>query len=183
MRHAAMPPAAIFIAVLIPLALSQTTKATTKTFDTRACQPPFDTLPYCNASLPTVERVADLISRIWASPEAVKAIPYLLTARNNMSSAIPSLGLPEYDWGMNAGHGVQSSCVDDGSGTVRCPTSFPLPVNFGASWNASLVAAMGSVIGVETRALWLAGAVEQAPRVHVGLNCWSPSINLLRDPR
>ena len=161
---------------------AQTTRASNVTLNTRACQPPFVTMPFCDTSLSTAERVADLIARIWATPNTTAVIPHMLTARNNGASAIPALGVPEYDWGMNAGHGVQSSCVDDGHG-VHCPTSFPLPVNFGSVWNASLVADVGAVIGLETRALWLAGAVEHIPRVHIGLNCWSPNVNLFRDPR
>lgn len=45
---------------------------------------------------------------------------------------------------------------------------------------------MGQVIGDELRALWLAGATEESHwsgRPHAGLDCWSPNINIARDPR
>merc|ERR1712185_335006 len=58
---------------------------------------------------------------------------------------------------------------------------------------------MGSVIGRELRALWLLGQAEDkgpekdAKRLlngsqpsslpHIGLDCWSPNINIVRDPR
>lgn len=69
---------------------------------TRACRPPHDRWPFCNTSLPLLERVDDLISRLDASE-----IPPLLTAREGGGGSpgppgnISRLGLPEYDWGVN----------------------------------------------------------------------------------
>ena len=85
-------------------------------------------------------------------------------------------------------HGVQSSCVRDvaNGGKVYCPTSFMNPVNYGATFNRSLFFDLGAVIATETRALWLAGAVEASDwsgRPHIGLDAWSPNINIARDPR
>ena len=147
------------------------------TLNTRACQGSFAALPFCNTSLSLDERVDDLIERIWATNQSV--IPALLTARNFGSSAMPLLGVPEYDWGLNSIHGVQSSCVSDASsGTVYCPTSFMNPVNFGQSFNKSAMRELGYTIAIESRALWLAGAVEEGPRNHIGLDHWSPNINV-----
>jgi beta-glucosidase-like glycosyl hydrolase len=45
---------------------------------------------------------------------------------------------------------------------------------------------IGSIIGVELRSLWLQGATEAnawSGRPHAGLDCWSPNININRDPR
>ncbi len=53
--------------------------------------------------------------------------------------------------------GVQSSCIVVPGNVTICPTSFPNPVNFGMTFNKSLFYDLGAVIGVETRALWLAG--------------------------
>ena len=71
-------------------------------------------------------------------------------------------------------------------GVTYCPTSFPNPVNLGASFNKSMWETMGDVIGHEIRALFLAGATETnkgSGRPHIGLNCWSPNINVNHDPR
>ncbi len=40
-------------------------------------------------------------------------------------------------------------------------------------------------MGLELRALWLEGMGENHPSnlPHIGLNCWSPTINIGRDPR
>lgn len=90
------------------------------------------------------------------------------------------------DWGMNAVHGVQCNClIDNDTGRIACPTSFSNPVNFGSTWNDSLAIDMGAVVGLETRALWLGGSHEYngSPPPHIGLDAWSPNINIARDPR
>ncbi|KAG1688059.1 hypothetical protein DVH05_023850 [Phytophthora capsici] len=130
-------------------------------------------LPFCNASLSILERVEDLLSRIPLSEKAT-----LLTARASPRGNLSSIGLPEYNWGANCVHGVQSTC-----GT-NCPTSFPNPVNLGAIFDPDAVLSMAQVIGKELRGLWLEGARENyhgGP--HLGLDCWSPNININRDPR
>jgi beta-glucosidase-like glycosyl hydrolase len=170
------------------LARAQTVRETTTTLDTRACQPPFNTLPFCDESLSLDARVRDIVSRIADANVAPQ-----LTARHGgggspgPASNISAIGLPEWDWGLNAIHGVQSSCVrDKTSGETVCPTSFMNPVNFGATWNRSLFFGLGAVIATETRALWLAGAVEDSDwsgRPHIGLDVWSPNINIAREPR
>ena len=100
---------------------------------------------------------------------------------------MPRLGLPEYDWGTNCIHGVQSRCAppDAATGAVRCPTSYPNPNMLGASFNRSAWRAMGRAIGVELRALWAQNVPEnhKSELPHVGLDCWSPNINVARDPR
>jgi len=49
----------------------------------------------------------------------------------------------------------------------------------------SVIKDMGSVIGVELRSLWLQGVGENVPShlPAIGLDCWSPNININRDPR
>ena len=59
--------------------------------------------------------------------------------------------IPNYDWGLNCIHGVQSMC-----GT-HCATSFPSPNALGATFNRDIWLGMAQVIGIETRALWLEG--------------------------
>lgn len=155
-----------------------TVTANNVTVQTRACQPPHDQYPFCNTSLPLGERVADLITRIAENPND---IPPQLTARHGgggnpaPASNISRIGLPEWDWGLNCLHGVQSSCVKLKDGTLKCPTSFPNPVALGFTFNDSIAYNMGAVIATETRALWLLGAVEESDwsgRPHIGLDCW-----------
>ncbi|GMF40088.1 unnamed protein product [Phytophthora lilii] len=97
--------------------------------------------------------------------------------RGNIAyDAMPSRKLVQL--GRNCVHGVQSTC-----GT-NCPTSFPNPVNLGAIFDPQVVFDMAQVIGWELRALWLEGARENYKGgPHLGLDCWSPNININRDPR
>lgn len=209
LRHAAAPAVAVLVALatLASDTSAQTVPSTNTTLATRACLPPHDKYDFCDTSRTIDARVNDLIDRIWSTANAT--IPQMLTARNSGKSAIPALGVPEYDWGLNvrpdAGvaaerssvrrpraaapgtasrppappqciHGVQSSCVQTPDGHLHCPVSFPNPVNYGAVWNRSMLFEMGRIVGLETRALWLLGAVEQGPRIHIGLDCWSPNM-------
>lgn len=86
------------------------------------------------------------------------------------------------DWGANCVHGVQSRCAPDGG---RCATSFPNPNTLGATFNQTIWHQMASVIGLELRALWLqnVGENHESNLPHLGLDCWSPNIGILRDPR
>mmetsp|Transcript_8016 Transcript_8016/g.8854 ORF Transcript_8016/g.8854 Transcript_8016/m.8854 type:complete len:761 (+) Transcript_8016:22-2304(+) len=141
----------------------------------RACSTPTtNRYPFCNPKLSRDERLKNLISLIQTDEK-----PPLLTARESPRGNISRIGLPEYDWGLNCVHGVQSRC-----GT-NCPTSFPNPNALGASWNMTNVLVMGQIIGIEMRALWLEGVGENHANnlPHMGLDCWSPNININRDPR
>ena len=61
----------------------------------RACsQPEVRGMPFCNASLPRTERVADLVGRL-----TLTEIASQLQARS--STAVPRLGLPPFYWGSN----------------------------------------------------------------------------------
>jgi hypothetical protein len=158
---------------LLPFVLAKGPSQSNTTL-TRACHlPGHTTYDFCNTSLSINARVANLISLLKPEEKAP-----LLTARESPLGAIPRLGLPEYDWGTNCIHGAQSRC---GS---KCPTSFPNPNAQGAAWNRSLWRDMAQVTGVELRALWLADLgenhVDNLP--HLGLDCWSPNININRDP-
>ena len=179
------------VAVLLAAAgtsFAKTVPVTTGTVDERACRPGFDHFGFCDTTKSKKERLTDLINSLQDDE-----IPPLLTAREGGGGSpgppgnISRLGLPAYDWGLNCIHGVQSSCVyDDKTKTTYCPTSFPNPINLGSSWNSSMWYEMGSIMGLETRSLWLAGATEYnswSGRPKMGLDCWSPNININHDPR
>ena len=163
------------------------TPADNRTVATRACLAPHDKYPFCDPSLTLDARLDDLIGRLNDTE-----IPPLLTAREGGGGSpgppgnISRLGLPEYDWGANCIHGVQTTCGRNSAGEIMCPTSFPNPNALGATFNRSLWREMGSIIGVELRSLWLQGATEASTwsgRPHAGLDCWSPNVNIARDPR
>ena len=163
------------------------TPAENRTVATRACLPPHDVYGFCDTTKDLETRLDDLIGRLLDDE-----VPPLLTAREGGGGSpgppgnISRLGLPEYDWGVNCIHGVQTTCGVDSAGETMCPTSFPNPNALGATFNRSLWREMGSIIGLELRSLWLQGATEASTwsgRPHAGLDCWSPNVNIARDPR
>ena len=99
------------LALFFHLCASKTIPVSNETVSSRACQGEFLSLPYCDTSLSLDARVEDFIQRLWANSSW---IPPLLTARHGgggnpgPTDAVPELGLPEYDWGLNCIHGVQS---------------------------------------------------------------------------
>jgi beta-D-xylosidase 4 len=129
---------------------------------------PLSALPYCNASLPAAERVADLVPRL-SQAEAVS-----LLGCSNVGA--PRLGLPPVQYG-EALHGVIAPCgaPGPGGGSTGCATSFPCALAMVANLNRSLWRAAGEAVGTEARALHnqrLASSV-----------FFAPVINELRDPR
>jgi len=139
-----------------------------------ACMQNFKDFAFCDTSLSITDRVNKLISMLTLEEKAM-----LLTARQSPFNAIPRLGIPEYDWGTNCIHSAQTRCGSS------CATVFPEPNALGATWNRTLVTNMATAIGLELRALWLQGMGENHPSnlPHLGLDCWSPTINIGRDPR
>ena len=168
--------AAALLLSLAPSALARTVHASNETLLSRACQPPHDTLGFCDTSAPIATRVAALIALLRDDE-----IPPQLTARHGgggnpgPKSNVSRIGLPNYDWGANCIHGAQTSCVQLPDGSVVCPTTFPTPVSFGFTFHDSLAFDMGAVIADEMRALWLLGATEYDPwsgLPPIGLDCW-----------
>jgi hypothetical protein len=83
---------------------------------------PLNSFPYCNASLPVDERVADLLSRMTSDEKA-----NILDAG---VPAIPRLGVPSMSSG-EALHGACTGCI----APDKCPTSFPAPIAMGAAFD------------------------------------------------
>jgi hypothetical protein len=145
----------------------------TSRFPARACVFPHGHYPFCNTSLPLNERIDDLISRL-----KLEEKPWLLTARYSPKGNISRLGIPEYDWGANCMHGLQSRCapirIENGIvvGGGQCPTSFPNANSLGATFNKTLWKAMGKVIGIELRSMWLQNVSENSLQrtPHLGLD-------------
>ena len=75
-------------------------------------------------------------------------------------------------------------CAPDHNGQPgRCPTSYPAPINLGATFNMPLVHAMAVQISDEARALWSQGTKGFDNVRVLGLDLWAPNINIFRDPR
>ncbi len=128
---------------------------------------PLATFPICDSSLPSRQRAIDLVSRM----NTAEKISQLATS----ALAIPRLGLPAYQWWNEALHGVSGSRGVHFGGDLPSATSFPMPINLGATFNMTLFYHMASVISTEARAFNNDG--------RAGLNFFTPNINIFRDPR
>jgi beta-glucosidase len=114
--------------------------------------------PFRDASLPFAKRIDDLLTRL--TPEERVAFLHQYTP------PVERLGIPAFRTGQEALHGVAWM----GPATV-----FPQAVGLGATWNAELVRRIGEAVSSEARAM-------RARDDRVGLNVWSPTVNLLRHP-
>ncbi|MFT9475506.1 glycoside hydrolase family 3 C-terminal domain-containing protein [Streptomyces sp. 11-1-2] len=115
--------------------------------------------PFRDTRLPVLTRVADLLTRL--------TLDERIAMLHQFAPGVERLGLAPFRTGQEALHGVAWM----GPATV-----FPQAVGLGATWNPELVRRVGEAVGREARAM-------RARDPRVGLNVWSPTVNLLRDPR
>lgn len=125
---------------------------------------PFASQPWCNASLPLDERVADMLSRLTLDEK--------IGMLNTAAPPLTSLGLNAYNWWSEATHGISHVAND-----ARLPyeSNLAFPITTAMSFNRSLWRASGRLIGREARAFMNAG--------NAWSTYWAPVINLAREPR
>ncbi|GAA3995016.1 glycoside hydrolase family 3 C-terminal domain-containing protein [Streptomyces plumbiresistens] len=116
------------------------------------------TTPFRDPRLPFAKRIDDLLSRLTLDEKT----GFL----HQFTPAVERLGIAAFRTGQEALHGVAWM----GPATV-----FPQAVGLGATWNTDLVRRVGEAVSKETRAM-------RARDERVGLNVWSPTVNLLRHP-
>ncbi|NUP23265.1 MAG: carbohydrate-binding protein [Streptomyces sp.] len=116
------------------------------------------TPPFRDQRLPFAKRIDDLLSRLTLDEK----IGFL----HQFTPEVERLGIAAFRTGQEALHGVAWM----GPATV-----FPQAVGLGATWNTELVRRVGEAVSKETRAM-------RARDERVGLNVWSPTVNLLRHP-
>jgi beta-glucosidase len=114
--------------------------------------------PFRDPQLPFAKRIDDLLERLTLDEK----ISFL----HQFAPAVERLGVGAFRTGQEALHGVAWM----GPATV-----FPQAVGLGATWNTDLVRRVGEAVSRETRAM-------RAQDDRVGLNVWSPTVNLLRHP-
>ena len=119
---------------------------------------------FCNASLDTDARIADLVGRLTVEEKAA-----LMSSGPHAVNGVPRLGIPPVPSGEGL-HGMVVDCSAEGNASV-CATSFPHLTAVGATFNRSLFGMLGQVVGTEARGM----------KAHT--NVWAPDINLFRDPR
>lgn len=122
--------------------------------------------PFNNASLPTAERVNDLVKRMTLEEKVSQMVDY--------APAIPRLGIPAYDWWSEGLHGIARSGY---------ATMFPQAIGMAATWDRELIGQEGDVVATEARAKYNRAIAEGNRGRYFGLTIWSPNINIFRDPR
>ncbi|MEV5551914.1 glycoside hydrolase family 3 C-terminal domain-containing protein [Streptomyces sp. NPDC052309] len=119
---------------------------------------PPPTPPFRDPHLPFAKRIDDLMSRLTLDEKT----GFL----HQFTPAVERLGIAAFRTGQEALHGVAWM----GPATV-----FPQAVGLGATWNDDLVRRIGEAVSKEARTM-------RARDDRVGLNVWSPTVNLLRHP-
>ncbi|MFD9007210.1 glycoside hydrolase family 3 C-terminal domain-containing protein [Streptomyces sp. NPDC059582] len=114
--------------------------------------------PFRDPRLPFAKRVDDLLGRLTLDEK----VSFL----HQYAPAVERLGVAAFRTGQEALHGVAWM----GPATV-----FPQAVGLGATWNPELVRRVGEAVSKEARAM-------RSRDDRVGLNVWSPTVNLLRHP-
>ncbi|MEU6555552.1 glycoside hydrolase family 3 C-terminal domain-containing protein [Streptomyces sp. NPDC046915] len=114
--------------------------------------------PFRDPQLPFAKRIDDLLARLTLDEK----VAFL----HQFAPAVERLGIAAFRTGQEALHGVAWM----GPATV-----FPQAVGLGATWNPDLVRRVGEAVSKEVRAM-------RARDDRVGLNVWSPTVNLLRHP-
>ena len=122
--------------------------------------------PFMNPDLSPEERATDLVSRMTLEEKAAQMY--------DKASAIPRLGIREYNWWNEALHGVARA----GHATV-----FPQAIGLAATWDEDLMLDVATTISDEGRAKHHFYASEDVYAMYGGLTFWSPNINIFRDPR
>ncbi|MGO4290339.1 glycoside hydrolase family 3 N-terminal domain-containing protein [Chitinophaga sp. RAB17] len=119
-----------------------------------------------NAAAPLNERVNDLLHTLTLQ-EKISLLGY-------NSPAIERLQLPAYNWWNEALHGIARG----GEATV-----YPQAIGLSATFNAPLAREVASTISTEARAKYNLAVQQHRHVQYMGLNFWTPNINIFRDPR
>lgn len=123
---------------------------------------------YLDSNLSTEKRVEDLVSKL--------TLDQKIKLMMNKGTAIETNGLqiPAYNWWNECLHGVARA----GKATV-----FPQAIGLGATWDKSLLFKVATAISDEARAKHEYFNKNNQRGIYMGLNFWTPNINIFRDPR
>jgi beta-glucosidase len=124
------------------------------------------TLAYKNQHLSLDKRVEDLLKQL-TTEEKISLLGF-------ESKAVKRLDIPQYNWWNESLHGVARA----GKATV-----FPQAIAMAASFNDQLLNEVASAISTEARAKNNMAVAKDRRLQYMGLNFWSPNINIFRDPR
>ncbi|MFT4072625.1 MAG: glycoside hydrolase family 3 N-terminal domain-containing protein [Dysgonamonadaceae bacterium] len=124
------------------------------------------TYPFQNPSLPTDQRISNLLQMLHLE-EKISLLGYV-------SPEITRLHIPAYNWWNESLHGLARA----GEATV-----FPQAIAMAASFNSPLLYQVASAISTEGRAKYNLAIAQDRRLQYMGINFWTPNINIFRDPR
>ncbi|XP_046554126.1 probable beta-D-xylosidase 7, partial [Haliotis rubra] len=130
--------------------------------------------PFRNTSLSWDERVEDLVGRL-----TVEEIMYQMTKGgtspgNGPTPPIARLGIGPYSWNTECLRGD----VEAGNAT-----SFPQSLGLAAAWDPEVVFKVAEATSEEVRGKYNDFVKNKQYGTHKGISCFSPVINIMRDPR
>uniref|UniRef100_A0A1X7UPQ3 Glycoside hydrolase family 3 N-terminal domain-containing protein n=1 Tax=Amphimedon queenslandica TaxID=400682 RepID=A0A1X7UPQ3_AMPQE len=129
--------------------------------------------PFRDPSLPIEERVKDIVDRLTLA-QLVEQMAHGGAGNNGPAPGIPDLNIKPYQWGTECLSG------DVGAGDA---TSFPMSIGMAATFNYDLLKQVSNATAYEVRAKNTAAVLNGSYAFHTGLSCWSPVLNIMRDPR
>ena len=131
---------------------------------------------YCNLALDQHVRVRALAAAL-TLPELICRL-----TSDKPCPAIDRIGLPSFNYRVEAIHGLEAVCIALENGTHICPTYFPTSQGMVATFNRTVASSYGRVVGREAR-IWTNLNGFGKGNHPMGVNVRCPMVNLLRDPR
>ena len=122
--------------------------------------------PYQDKSLSAQERAADLVSRM--------TIREKVSLMSDGSPEVKRVGIKRYNWWNEALHGV---------GRAGMATVLPQPIGMAATFDPDLLLQAYTAVSDEARAKHAQSASQGSYARYQGLTFWTPTVNILRDPR
>ncbi|XP_071112760.1 uncharacterized protein [Haliotis cracherodii] len=130
--------------------------------------------PFRNTSLPWADRVNDLVGRLTLDEIKLQISRGGSGPKAGPAPAVPRLGIKPYSWNTECLRG------DAGAGDA---TAFPQAIGLGASFSPDLIFRVAQATGEEVRAKFTDYMRKGQYGDHKGISCFSPVINIVRDPR
>eukprot|EP01046_Picozoa_sp_COSAG06_P017079 COSAG06_NODE_1148_length_10500_cov_47.939044_11_plen_226_part_00 len=132
-------------------------------------------LKWCDATATVDERAASFVSSLQLEEKAGIMV--------NNGKGVERFHIPPYQWGSEGLHGPLQPCVPAADGTTKCPTSFPAPCAMASAFNDTMYHEVGAADGLEARAINNLRNHQTQNVYGDGIDYWSPTVNMQRDPR
>ncbi|XP_067675255.1 uncharacterized protein [Haliotis asinina] len=130
--------------------------------------------PFRNTSLPWEDRVDDLVGRLTLDEIQLQMARGGSGSKAGPAPAISRLGIKPYSW--------DTECLR-GDVSAGEATSFPQALGLAASFSTDLIFRVAQATGEEVRAKYNNFTSHGIYGTHKGISCFSPVINIVRDPR